>query len=501
MATNSEIKSPTGSTGITSPTQPNQMHNDPEPPSMYFKRRTTDLKPHPLNDAIYGGGADDKLIQSIREIGILQPLIIDHKNRIISGHRRWYAASDLKLNEVPVQMFSSRNELDIETAMIEANRQRIKSNEQLAREVAQIFKIEKERARLRQINSNPGGTLPAKSPGGVGDARDLAGQRLGIGGKKVEQSVQVVEAIDCLEKEGAHVEAEKLRQELNKFSVSRAHHVAQEKGLINGITVEPPPEQDDFILIERWKTMPAEEQQKALAKHHVKTEFNFQETDGIEWAKWSWNPITGCLHNCEYCYARDIADRMFDAKFEPAFYPGRLLCPTNTKLPAGSKTDIGLKNVFVCSMADLFGKWVPTDLIKMVLKAAREAPQWNFLFLTKFPPRLLEFEFPDNAWIGTSVDTQARVKTAESAFKEVKARVKWLSCEPMMERLTFEHLDRFQWVVLGGSSRSTQTPEFRPPREWVTHLWAQSRAAGCKIYEKPNLLERCREHPSGDQQT
>jgi protein gp37 len=187
---------------------------------------------------------------------------------------------------------------------------------------------------------------------------------------------------------------------------------------------------------------------------------------------------------------------MFAAKFVPAFYPGRLQCPEHTKLPPEAKTDIGYKNVFCCSMADLFGKWVPSDLIQLVLDVVRKSPQWNFLFLTKSPQRLLEFEFPDNAWVGTSVDTQARVKTAEEVFEKVKAKVKWLSCEPMMERLTFTHLDRFQWVVLGGSSKSTQTPEFRPPREWVTNLWSQARAAGCKIYEKPNLLERCREYPT-----
>lgn len=29
----------------------------------------------------------------------------------------------------------------------------------------------------------------------------------------------------------------------------------------------------------------------------------------IEWATYTWNPVTGCLHDCEYCYARRIANR------------------------------------------------------------------------------------------------------------------------------------------------------------------------------------------------
>jgi protein gp37/ParB-like chromosome segregation protein Spo0J len=460
-----------------------------------MNRPTKELTPHPLNADIYGDAADKQLIQSIKDNGVIEPLVIDHKGRIVSGHRRWHAARELKIEELPVEVFQSHNELDIESALVESNRQRIKTNEQLAREATQIFKIEQARARIRQINANPKGALPAKSPEGVGDARDVAARRLGIGGKKVEQSAQVIEALDRLEKEEKPDEAEKLRTELNKYSVNRAHNIAREKGHLKGVNMAPPAE-DDFVLIERWMSLSKEKQQATLSKPCDKSGFNFQETDGIEWARWSWNPITGCNHGCEYCYARDIANHKFKPKFAPAFYPGRLKCPEQTKLPAEAKTDIGLKNVFTCSMADLFGKWVPADLIELVLDVVRRSPQWNFLFLTKFPRRYLEFEFPDNAWVGTSVDKQGRVEEAEEVFKRVKAKIKWLSCEPLLEDLTFEHLDRFQWVVMGGASKSTRMAEFKPPREWVTHLWAQARAAGCMIYEKPNLLERCREYPT-----
>jgi ParB-like chromosome segregation protein Spo0J len=372
-----ETNSSTGTTNpAINPTELTKLKT--KPATTHLTRRTEELRPHPLNESIYADGADEKLIQSIREVGIIQQLIIDDENRIISGHRRWQAARALKIRKVPVQVMRLENELDIEVALIEANQQRVKTNEQRAREAAEIYRIEQAKARERQINANPGGTLPAKSPEGVGDARDLAGRRIGIGGKKVEQSVQVIEVIDRLINDAEHDAAENIRTELNKYSVSRAFNVARETGHIKGVIVEPPTE-DDFIQIERWKKMTAEEQMKALAKQYVKTQFNFQETDGIEWAKWSWNPITGCLHNCEYCYARDIANRMFGAGSVPAFYPGRLLCPQNTKLPAEAKTDIGYKNVFVCSMADLFGKWMPSDLIQRVLDAARQSPEWNNL--------------------------------------------------------------------------------------------------------------------------
>ena len=461
-----------------------------------MKRLVTELKPHPRNDAIYGDTADEKLVVSVRENGILTPLLIDFKDRIISGHRRWDAAKQINLKEVPVEVFKSEDELEIRTALIEANRQRIKTNEQIAREAAEIYAVEKDRASERQTVAGKQGQkgLPVILPE-AGDARDLAGKRLGISGKKVEMAVQVVEAIDRLREDGEGEESEKLRGELNKFTVTRAHKIAREAGQLRGVTAEQPKADEDFILIKDWKQMSKEQRERALAKKYPASKFNSQETDSIEWALWSWNPLTGCEHGCEYCYARDIAQRLFKPKFEPAFYPGRLHCAKHTEQPKEAKTNIGLKNVFTCSMADLFGKWVPSEMIELVLDVVRKTPEWNFLFLTKFPQRYAEFEFPDNAWVGTSVDRQSRVKNAEEAFKNTKAKVKWLSCEPMLERLTFQHLDRFQWIVIGGSSRSTQTPEFHPPREWVTHLWNQAREAKCMIYEKPNLLERCREYP------
>ena len=229
--------------------------------------------------------------------------------------------------------------------------------------------------------------------------------------------------------------------------------------------------------------------------------------DNIEWAAFSWNPITGCLHNCAYCYARDIANRFYSQKFEPSFIPERLSHPKNTKSINPRWTDdIGYKNVFTCSMADLFGKWVPTEWIEDVLQTIRDNPQWTFLLLTKFPVRMAEFEYPTNVWLGTSVDYQWSVDRAEKAFTKIKAGgftgVCWLSCEPMMERLTFNSLNMFDWVVIGGSSKSTQTPDYKPPFDDIVHLYNQARLAGCKVYQKTNLIpgmsdeQRIREYPT-----
>jgi protein gp37 len=223
--------------------------------------------------------------------------------------------------------------------------------------------------------------------------------------------------------------------------------------------------------------------------------FNEQQTTNIEWARWSWNPVTGCRHNCSFCYARDIAARFYPQGFVPTFLPERLDAPRSTRVPAIAASDIGYKNVFTCSMADLFGKWVPREWIAAVLESVAASPQWNFLFLTKFPQRMAEFEFPDNAWVGTTVDAQARVKNAEVAFAKVRATVKWLSLEPLLEPLRFEHLDLFNWLVIGGASASSETPEWHPPLSWVADIEHQAAAAGARVYHKTNLYQRRREYP------
>lgn len=266
--------------------------------------------------------------------------------------------------------------------------------------------------------------------------------------------------------------------------------------------IEAPPKDDaspsggsEVFTLPQWKALSEDERRNALAVRG-NGQYNKQDNESIEWAQWSWNPITGCKHDCPYCYARDIANRFFETKFEPAIYPSRLAAPTNTKVPQRAAQEIAYRNVFTCSMADLFGRWVPAEWIQSVLDVVRENQQWNFLFLTKFPKRLSQFSFPQNAWVGTTVDCQARVKSAEDAFENVDATVKWLSIEPMIEPLTFTRLDLFDWLVIGGASKSNQTPEWRVPLEWWAPLHVEAKRLGLTVYHKSNLFDREHGYPT-----
>lgn len=158
------------------------------------------------------------------------------------------------------------------------------------------------------------------------------------------------------------------------------------------------------------------------------------------------------------------------------------------KVPKEAMLDARFKNVFLGSMADVFGCWVPKEWIDAVLAECAAASVWNFLCLTKFPKRMAEFDVPENVWMGTTVDLQVRVKAAEEAFANARSKVRWLSCEPLLEPLRFQHLNRFNWIVIGGASRTSKTPEWRPPFIWIVDLVKQARDAGLKVYFKDNLF-------------
>lgn len=229
--------------------------------------------------------------------------------------------------------------------------------------------------------------------------------------------------------------------------------------------------------------------QQIKSKPEYKSTFN-ETNDNIEWARYSWNPVTGCKHGCPYCYARDIGNR-FQGGFEPKFHENRLNASENTELPSD-----GLPNVFVCSMADLFGDWVPQEWINKVINKVESNPQWNFIFLTKNPKRLVGIDWPDNAWVGTTIDIQSRVSIAETAMKQVNAKVRFYSCEPLMEQVTFDDLTMINWIIIGGRSQSAGMPAGQPEWDWVESLIWQARKNNVKIYFKPNLTVRPREYPT-----
>lgn len=222
----------------------------------------------------------------------------------------------------------------------------------------------------------------------------------------------------------------------------------------------------------------------------------FNRTNGsVDWASWTWNPVTGCLHECSFCYARaithsDVTKGAFPFGFEPAIYEYRLTAPANTNIPKDGEPRDG--RVFVGSMADLFGKWVPDEWIEKVFNSCMDAPQWEYMFLTKWPKRYSMLASLPKAWFGASVIQQSDVARVEAHMKAFETTgIKWISLEPMTGPIVFNDLSWCDLVVIGAQTATNQPTGYVPAKqahfEWVFDVVAQCKAAGVPYYLKPNL--------------
>jgi hypothetical protein len=116
----------------------------------------------------------------------------------------------------------------------------------------------------------------------------------------------------------------------------------------------------------------------------------------------TWNPVTGCQHECKYCWARALATTKlknsyrYSNGFKPMLNEGEF----RSKFKKGDF-------IFVSDMGDLFGDFMPSDWIRKVIDHVRHFPDASFLFLTKNPFRYNEFlfEMPENAILGATIET------------------------------------------------------------------------------------------------
>jgi protein gp37 len=158
----------------------------------------------------------------------------------------------------------------------------------------------------------------------------------------------------------------------------------------------------------------------------------------------------------------------------------------------------GQHNVFVCSMADLFGDWIPNEWIDSVFESIRKAPDWwNFILLTKNPARYLEVDIPKNCWVGATATNQKEMDKAISAYTKLRNKIPnvlFVSCEPLMGPISTD-LSCLDWIIIGGRRKSRRMPEGQPKWEWVENLLHDSRKFDIKIYFKTNLTVRPEEFP------
>ena len=242
----------------------------------------------------------------------------------------------------------------------------------------------------------------------------------------------------------------------------------------------------------------------------------------IDWCDSTWNPVTGCFHDCEYCYARGIVERfggkqkyanVFDLE-EPIrgedgkakAYP-HSFSPTFHRYRLNDYIGKQGRNIFVCSMADLFGDWVPDSWIEEVFTACEKAPQHNYLFLTKNPIRYLELQdnkklIPkDNMWYGASVTDSESLERFSNEFGYLKCGLKnFFSIEPILEDITktkswenwfsdsWKLCKIVDWVIIGAET-GKRKDKVIPKREWIENIVEDCRKAEISVFMKSSLAD------------
>lgn len=229
----------------------------------------------------------------------------------------------------------------------------------------------------------------------------------------------------------------------------------------------------------------------------------------IEWCDSTFNPITGCLHHCPYCYARTMVHRFagkivnekklyedeepvldkegrrlaYPHGFAPTFHKHRLAQVRHWK-------DEKPRNIFVCSMADIFGNWVPEDWIRQTVEAFKDAPQHNYLFLTKNPIRMINLlekgvlEERENFWYGTTSTK------AEDAFFSSDTANAFVSIEPMhgpLEVIPHNLKDRLKWVIFGAETGNREG-KIIPEAEWIQEAVFKFEQLGIPVFMKDSII-------------
>jgi protein gp37 len=206
----------------------------------------------------------------------------------------------------------------------------------------------------------------------------------------------------------------------------------------------------------------------------------------IEWTEQTWNPVTGCSKvspGCVNCYAEVMARRLsaigvkgYENGFKLTLHPDRLTQPLRRQRST---------MYFVNSMSDLFHRDVPESFLDRVFEVVNQTPQHTYQILTKRARRLRQYfsnhSCPPNAWVGVSVEDRRHGVPRIAELSQVKAPIRFLSVEPLLEDLGSIDLTAVDWVIVGGESGHRARP-MHP--DWAISIKRQCDESGVAFFFK-----------------
>lgn len=201
----------------------------------------------------------------------------------------------------------------------------------------------------------------------------------------------------------------------------------------------------------------------------------------IEWTNETWNPVTGCSkysEGCQNCYAEKMTKRlaaMGQEKYKNGFNKV-VFHPEELNRDFGGKS----KMIFVNSMSDTFHADISKFQISKMLEYCSFNKQHIFQILTKRAARVEEFSYPPNVWLGVTVEKE-NYKNRIEFLRHTDAKVKFLSCEPLLGDLGELDLTGIDWVIAGGESG----PGARPMHpDWVRNIQKQCQEQNVPFFFK-----------------
>jgi len=128
--------------------------------------------------------------------------------------------------------------------------------------------------------------------------------------------------------------------------------------------------------------------------------------------------------------------------------------------------------IFVNDMTDTFGEFYSFDLIEQWHQLFERHPEREFQLLTKRIGRAMLFyrqrgNVPRNVWIGCTIGERKRLRRLEQ-LREINAKVRFVSFEPLIEDLGELDLKGIQWAIVGGES-DRSSPRLMSP-DWALNI-------------------------------